>query len=464
MRPGSNHSLARRLMLTFAMFCTAAALSVRASALDLVGYLPYYRMNASYNANVLPAQLAMLDEIRYFGLTAASNGMVVPLGGSGSFTTNENRILTIKNAIEQLPASDRPRLNITLGGAGEAASFATIAASESLRSTFARDINSLLDHTGATSVDIDWEHPQGNSQMNDYRALLQQIKQEVGPDRRVYATIAPSIGLSPTVLAGPNGIDGTSLMTYDLSWWANASTDLNRGEHSLPEYVEDAVEAWTQPAESPNQRPYVFGTWGRGAPAEQLGVGLPFYGRAIGTSESPQGGATYTYSQLVADGNPDEADPNYYSYQGQTVWIPGPELVEQRVQFAHDRSLKSIIIWEIGQDLPASNPDSLLRRAYETNQSLLDVVGDYDDDGDVDMDDYHAWTASFGLTGDLPADGNGDGVVIGADYVIWRNALPGSSGALAVPGLAGWSMLVVGAMLVGGWSLSRGLSRKRLWL
>ena len=51
----------------------------RAGAVDLIGYLPYYRMNNTYNTNTLPTQLSMLSEIRYFGLTASNSGTIVPL-------------------------------------------------------------------------------------------------------------------------------------------------------------------------------------------------------------------------------------------------------------------------------------------------------------------------------------------------------------------------------------------------
>ena len=129
---------------------------------DLTGYLPYYRMGATYNNSVLPTQLSMLDEVRYFGLTAASDGSIVPLSGSGTLTTHQNNIATIEQKIGALPAGDRPRLDLTFGGAGESASFATIAASATLRATFAQNIATMLSQTGATAVDIDWESPDNN--------------------------------------------------------------------------------------------------------------------------------------------------------------------------------------------------------------------------------------------------------------------------------------------------------------
>ena len=163
-----------------------------AAAVDLVGCLPYYRMNGSYSTNMLPGQLAPLDEIRYFGLTINSSGAISTLDGA-SLAAHTNRIATVKQTIDALPAADRPRLYITLGGACEAAAYATVAASSTLRATLAQDVLTLMNHTGATSVDFDWEHPSGATQRSNYSLMVQRVKQETGSGRRVYATMMPEI-------------------------------------------------------------------------------------------------------------------------------------------------------------------------------------------------------------------------------------------------------------------------------
>jgi hypothetical protein len=50
------------------------------------------------------------------------------------------------------------------------------------------------------------------------------------------------------------------------------------------------------------------------------------------------------------------------------------------------------------------------------------LVGDYDQNGVVDANDYHRWRATFGeiLAPGTGADGNGDGAVNAADYIVWR--------------------------------------------
>jgi hypothetical protein len=58
---------------------------------------------------------------------------------------------------------------------------------------------------------------------------------------------------------------------------------------------------------------------------------------------------------------------------------------------------------------------------------------DYNYDDIVDSVDLFAWTASFGNTVDLYADGNLDGSVNAADYVLWRKAYEQSIAMIETP-------------------------------
>ena len=57
------------------------------------------------------------------------------------------------------------------------------------------------------------------------------------------------------------------------------------------------------------------------------------------------------------------------------------------------------------------------------------MLGDYNNDGIVNANDYEAWRTAFGTTS-AAADGNDNGIVDAADYVVWRKALSGSGGRL----------------------------------
>lgn len=370
--------LRRRLnIVALTLFTIAGGGSAKGA--DLIGYLPYYRMSSSYVANTLPGQLEMLDEVRYFGLTVDGDGEIVPL--SGALESHKANISVIQSSIASLPGVHRPRLTVTLGAAGQDTTFTQVAASQEKRGVFAENIGALLAETQAVGVDIDWEHPDaGIQRTSHYPAMLQRIKQEVGSERRVYATVAPSVVIPSTVFGGPNGIDGVSLMTYDLGWWSNDPSNPNNGEHSLQEYVSDTVEAWTDPAGSPNLRPWVFGTWGNGASADRVGVALPFYGRSLTTQNA------FTYADLLASNS--STDGEYYQFSGQQVWAASPELAAERVQYAIEQGLDHIIIWELGQDTSPASESALLKAAFDARQDLVGSLSDLNNDGLVNAADY----------------------------------------------------------------------------
>jgi cytochrome c peroxidase len=65
------------------------------------------------------------------------------------------------------------------------------------------------------------------------------------------------------------------------------------------------------------------------------------------------------------------------------------------------------------------------------------LPGDYNGDGIVDGADYQVWRSSYGDTTSLVADGNGDGIVDTGDYVLWRSNLGRTWQSLATGSVAG---------------------------
>jgi hypothetical protein len=99
-------------------------------------------------------------------------------------------------------------------------------------------------------------------------------------------------------------------------------------------------------------------------------------------------------------------------------------------------------------------------RAYpdgEIRGFLVNVPGDYNDNGVVDAADYVLWRGSEGDTGEgLQADSNNDNVINEADYTEWRRLFGNDrgdghhhpSGGRAIPEPASMVLTVAGALLL----------------
>jgi hypothetical protein len=62
------------------------------------------------------------------------------------------------------------------------------------------------------------------------------------------------------------------------------------------------------------------------------------------------------------------------------------------------------------------------------------LPGDFSLGGVVNDNDYLIWRARFGFVGDHPTDGNQDGNVDAADYVVWRKSLAITAGVGSASG------------------------------
>ena len=200
----------------------------------------------------------MLDEVRYFGLTAASNGTITPLSGGGSVAIpHEIASPRSSNEIEALPADDRPRLNITLGGAGRGGQFRRQSPPAPLCARHSPKTSSRcwIKPAPRPSTSIGSIRRPALSAPLTIRPCSRESSKRLGANRRVYATVDPTVIIPNSVFSGPNAIDGVSLMTYDLGWWGNDPANPYQGEHSLPEYVDGLRRSMDGTAGSPNDRP-----------------------------------------------------------------------------------------------------------------------------------------------------------------------------------------------------------------
>lgn len=105
----------------------------------------------------------------------------------------------------------------------------------------------------------------------------------------------------------------------------------------------------------------------------------------------------------------------------------------------------------IGAAPPAYDPANDLETTHADDDADAVItfvkLGDYDNDGDVDTDDYSEWESAYGGA-NYAADGNFDRVIDAADYTVWRDNLPVSPApvsTLPVPTPGGLGCLAAAA-------------------
>jgi hypothetical protein len=85
---------------------------------------------------------------------------------------------------------------------------------------------------------------------------------------------------------------------------------------------------------------------------------------------------------------------------------------------------------ELYEESGATSPTASGARIFRVRY-VNPLPGDYDIDGDVDQNDRAVWSGTHGSNLLRAADGNRNGVVDIADYVVWRDALGATTGAAA---------------------------------
>ncbi|CAM1508580.1 Fc.00g054280.m01.CDS01 [Cosmosporella sp. VM-42] len=174
------------------------------------------------------------------------------------------------------------KIMVAIGGWGDAG-FELAAKNDSTRKRWTRQVAAMVDVTGADGVDIDWEYPGGNR--DDYKAvpnsereweleafvhLMEDLRDALGPDKIISAAVPGKdcdlmAFTSSTVPRIMQQVDFLNIMTYDLMNRRDSITKHHSG-------VSDSREAIER---------YVI----RGAPADKLNLGFPYYAKWFMTEE-----------------------------------------------------------------------------------------------------------------------------------------------------------------------------------
>jgi chitinase len=284
---------------------SSRAVAADEPAFRVVGYLPDYRL-----AEFDPHAAKHLTDMVYFSAEPTAEGELV-------------RGRLDREALQKLHLIKQQhglKLLLTVGGWERSAGFVAMAAAAAARERFASECLDFCKEYDFDGIDIDWEHPANEAQQRDFGSLLATLKKAL-QTRKLRLTIAIA-EWQPLPREAIAAVDQIHLMAYDAP-----------GRHSTYEYAAEAVERVIQ----------------RGAPAEKICLGIPFYGRAI-----KQPNRTLTYAGIA-----DKYQPQPATDELDGIYFNGPDTVRRKTRMAHDLRLGGVMIWELGQD--AKGDASLLR-------------------------------------------------------------------------------------------------------
>ena len=288
---------------------TPAVVLGQAKPLRVGAYLPGYRM-----ADFKPEDAKGVTDLILFSAVPRADGTIdlsslahAPLPKFKEWKTQENG-----------------RLILALGGWGHSEGFAPLAASEKSRQKFAEDVLETCRELDLDGIDIDWEHPKNDIEAANYLIMLLDLQKALKPKKLTMSiTVA---GWQPINIQTHKSVDYIQLMAYD-----------HDGKHSTYDSVTDEVDKLIK----------------NGVPKEKIILGLPFYGRGITDRKK-----TLLYSEIIAKHH---LKPDVDEIDG--VYFNGPATIRRKTQFAKEKGLAGVMIWEIGQD--ARGEDSLLREVVD---------------------------------------------------------------------------------------------------
>lgn len=275
--------------------------TVSVETFKVVGYYPGWKATEEYEYYPEDIPFDKVTDVLYAFLGVdPENG--VPTIMSDLDEQNLDRLKELKKG----PAADT-RIKISIGGWADSTGFGDVAASESLRQSFAQRAVEIVREHDLDGVDIDWEHPGPNrgvcecgssADPENHVKLLQAIRDELDSyeeqDGQSYHLTVANGGSDWNAAlinhrAVEQVVDDIYMMTYDFTGVWHNTAGLNAPIYGTPDdyppsgdnqqyTLETSLEIWKEQG--------YWVDWMQwedyGEPVEEpsnLVLGIPFYGR-----------------------------------------------------------------------------------------------------------------------------------------------------------------------------------------
>lgn len=269
----------------------------------IVGYLPDYRL-----ADYQPERLNGVTDLVAFSATLDAEGRI---DRSRIPQAQLDRLRVWKRDL-------RLRLLLCVGGWDRSQGFAKVSAEKTLRAKFVEQAVRVCLEERFDGLDLDWEHPEGAEQQQSYSQLLIDLRQAF--DVR---------GLQLSMAVAP---------------WQHLPVEGWRAPHKIHLMAYDNPERHATLADA---RAAIDKLLAAGVQADQIVLGVPFYGRGVQNRELVK-----TWGQIVSE------NPSPATDQIGDLYFNGPQTIAAKARLARERGLAGIMVWELGQD--ATGPQSLI--------------------------------------------------------------------------------------------------------
>ena len=323
----------------------------------VVGYYPQWVQNGFPASNI---DLSVVTHVNHAFAWPDENGNI---------QSYDNMFNT---SINQTIHDGGRKILLSLGGWGNDAGFAIVAASPELRTTFIDNLIDICDTYGYDGVDIDWEHPWSHvdrQNLNFLMVELDSIFNAYNPDLLITMAVPISnwAGQWYDFSILRFCVDYFNAMTYDIhgSWSEHAG-------HNSPLYQSPPGDPDGSCITGIN---YLANA--RGIPESQLNLGLPFWGKkyiASGINEPFTGDVIdkryYEIPNLIGNGWTYEWDSDAFcpylikDDQSKVLTFDDQESIRYKCEYTIERGLGGVMIWALGYDV-TENGQELIQSIEE---------------------------------------------------------------------------------------------------